>query len=956
MENISKSNISPLHSSVKNETKDKFDALLKEALNSKSRKDARNQSTQKLISDAGSLSSSNENLPGKDHSKQVKSIEIVEVDVHDDNNFILNKFLNDSSKMRHSVRNDKRNVKDEDEITTLNETDGVFIKPPVPRPRKNKQVVSVVNSPSSTGTYKVVKNGEESKSLNTPSKIESDHSISSNVTSVIKGIDKTDSNLMIEENNDLQDKSKTNVNELDSKKESNDKDVSDKISQKSEPSNVDEIKYENEIKSKSKKKQLEKPKQRETFKNVAETLIANQLKMKYSYEKIIAIIIHKTDRLKLDSLVIHPVIKIHLVNSETGEYLHKSDKDRPVVFYYENKNIKCITPVISEPYNLYEKCSLYPAWEETLIINEDVNYLLAHGSKAIIFFEIMDFVTFSVASAQFNQKGTSKGWHKIAWAFFKPLGKNDISNLDKIARLQLYYPGKQLKVLPQVCDIFHWWKNKTLIKYPASLYVSVKSMIPPEKVTETLRSKTPIHGEKASRTTFNTNTNVDIVQTPLPKSICNDKINSNSVITENENEVTWSRSSYQICRLPNKCVAELSSYEEGCLVLKFSKNGLYLACAVHIEYVYWIIVYSVKTYEEICRYSGHQGLIYDINWSSNDSFIVTASADCTVCIWNFNRNTFVEMLPHPSYVYASEINSKNVVATGCYDQIIRIWQNQIDTRSVQYNLMQELEGHHGYITSLCFNNKGSLLYSSDSVGVIIEWKYSTSENSWNLKRELRLADLRNTIINQILLHTRERRLLAHARDSTLRVIDLKTGCVLYWLQGAVNNRFKTICTFSPCGSFVLAGSENGLINIWNSDIGKLVATYTPYDVFNYQNFPIHCVHFHPHDNIIAISHYGHTLPILLAVYDSTIDNKSNIGLKLLQSDDEMEIIKKKSKSRSLASLKSSVEKVITESSTSEKKLGQIKFEDVLNKIDEIVNRHPVSDSSSSINNNNNSNN
>lgn len=169
-----------------------------------------------------------------------------------------------------------------------------------------------------------------------------------------------------------------------------------------------------------------------------------------------------------------------------------------------------------------------------------------------------------------------------------------MSNLDKIARLQLFYPGKPLKVLPQVCDIFHWWKSKKLIKYPASLYVTVKSMIPPEKVTETLRSKTPIHGEKASRASFNTNTNVDVIQTPTPKSIYSNKIDSNSVITENVNEVTWSRPNYQICRLPNKCVAELASYEEGCLLLKFSKNGLYLACALHIEDIYWIIVYSVR--------------------------------------------------------------------------------------------------------------------------------------------------------------------------------------------------------------------------------------------------------------------------------------------------------------------------------------------------------------------------
>lgn len=86
------------------------------------------------------------------------------------------------------------------------------------------------------------------------------------------------------------------------------------------------------------------------------------------------------------------------------------------------------------------------------------------------------------------------------------------------------------------------------------------------------------------------------------------------------------------------------------------------------------------------------------------------------------------MLPHPSYVY-SNIFCGKFVATGCYDHVVRLWS---ETNKGNYQLNQELEGHKGYITSLCCTEKNTHLFSSDSIGVIIEWK-ANNEN-WYLKR------------------------------------------------------------------------------------------------------------------------------------------------------------------------------------------------------------------------------
>lgn len=86
------------------------------------------------------------------------------------------------------------------------------------------------------------------------------------------------------------------------------------------------------------------------------------------------------------------------------------------------------------------------------------------------------------------------------------------------------------------------------------------------------------------------------------------------------------------------------------------------------------------------------------------------------------------MLPHPSFVY-STIIKLNIIVSGCFDQILRIWTCEKDS---QYILRQELKGHKGYITSICCNAKGNVIYSSDSVGNIIQWQ--SNQEEWFLKR------------------------------------------------------------------------------------------------------------------------------------------------------------------------------------------------------------------------------
>lgn len=70
-----------------------------------------------------------------------------------------------------------------------------------------------------------------------------------------------------------------------------------------------------------------------------------------------------------------------------------------------------------------------------------------------------------------------------------------------------------------------------------------------------------------------------------------------------------------------------------------------------------------------------------------------------------NTNTF-RVLPHPSFVYTAKFHPavRELVVTGCYDSIIRIWK--VDMREDPAILIQQFDTHESFINSLCFDIEG----------------------------------------------------------------------------------------------------------------------------------------------------------------------------------------------------------------------------------------------------------
>ncbi|CAM4649213.1 unnamed protein product [Leuciscus chuanchicus] len=579
---------------------------------------------------------------------------------------------------------------------------------------------------------------------------------------------------------------------------------------------------------------------------------------------VLGVYIHRTDKLKTDLMVSHPMVKVHVVDEVNGQYVKKEDSHRHVSSFYEQENIEHILPIITQPFDFKKHKITVPEWEEQIIFNERFGYFLQDDDESphvILFFEILDFISMEEARANISADRHERGFRKIAWAFLKLVGTNGVLNVDTKLRLQLYCPPPRAKKLPQTVEVFQWWSKFPRNKYSSTLFVTVKGLKPPEHVDPSIRSMMALQQERGSTSYSELNTEMT-------------NKTSTQIQESKPQTMKWSRMSGQVCRIPNKPMQSFRGGQMGCFTLRFSHDGRALAAACADRDSFPIIIYDIPSGKVLASFNGHLSVVYDLCWSRDDKDLLTASSDGTVRMWNVERLQSLahKTLPHPSFVYCAQFHpqAQSLVVTGGYDGVLRVWN--VDIQDVNGQLLQEFDGHKTFINSLCFDPEGSRMFSGDNSGLIIVWGTKVVPGSrralssqWSIEREIKEADLNGISINSLEVHPNGRRLLIHAKDSVLRVMDLRIFAVKKYI-GATNYRERINSTFTPCGSFIFSGSEDGLAYVWNSETGDQVAVYSE---LCYSS-AIRAVAFHPHENMVAFCSFGQNQLIHLYLYDQKV--------------------------------------------------------------------------------------
>lgn len=357
--------------------------------------------------------------------------------------------------------------------------------------------------------------------------------------------------------------------------------------------------------------------------------------------KEIQIQIQKSGPLELNQYILHPFVKIHIVDLDTYMYLAKSTPTLSTVYnketsgyynsfknHFQGNTIDYFLPLSTTHYDLRPKAENFWSWYQSFVLDVKAEYFLR--PNVIILFEVLDY------SPALLLEGSSKlnadNFLPIAWGFLRPIGAACQHLAD--SKIQLYYyKGNHSKFhrykhdidlrTPDVlCELN--WTNKS--KYPSYLEVNVSFFKTEEKKVITHFSRYPWEKE------------VGLIEYKYKdqkkKLIKFGKQPTKELEPEDRLKYfKWERGKNEPWKRPNKFLRKLDTEESGAFRIKFSHWGEHLAAAWTFESSMTVIkIFKTTTGELLMRLRGHHDLIHELTWSQDDNLLVSASGDGSVKI------------------------------------------------------------------------------------------------------------------------------------------------------------------------------------------------------------------------------------------------------------------------------------------------------------------------------------
>jgi len=209
-------------------------------------------------------------------------------------------------------------------------------------------------------------------------------------------------------------------------------------------------------------------------------------------------------------------------------------------------------------------------------------------------------------------------------------------------------------------------------------------------------------------------------------------------------------------------------------------------------------------------YMGHGYEVLDAKGSCDNSQLVSCSMDKTVVLWDVSSGNWSrKWRGHMGYVNCVAFNEdSSVVVSGSVDTTVKVW----DCRSRSQDPMQTLEECKDSVTTLDVSDHEILVGSADGRVRLYD---------------LRKGSLATDYVGGAVASTNFTRdgqcVLVSSVKNTIKLFDKSTGELLSEFSGHINREYRLDSCLDHSDKYVLSGSENGMVYIWDLVEGGLIA-------------------------------------------------------------------------------------------------------------------------------------